>query len=188
MYLQALGTFSKGSSPQLCGSPSLCPVHFRVRGLIRLVRKGMESHLSCQIQLCAPLASKSREIFHFPLFSVGFRVFVCVCSSPLFFFPPPVTLLPMFIPFSPPSCYYPLLVHSLSFFVPRGCGWRSLCTLAHFHRERRGERAREKRTRGTAKIGGEGEGQPGGQAVHSALHSSLFAFDMIGEVWKDVWG
>lgn len=62
-------------------SLSLCPVHFRVRGLIRLVRKGMESHLSCQIQLCAPLASKSREIFHFPLFSVG--LCVCVFFTPL---------------------------------------------------------------------------------------------------------
>lgn len=35
----------------------------------------MESHLSCQIQLCAPLASKRREIFHFPHLNLGFFVF-----------------------------------------------------------------------------------------------------------------
>ena len=40
----------------------------------------------------------------------------------------------------------------------------------------------------TVRIAEEGEGQPGGQAVHSTVQSSLFASDMIGEVWKDTWG
>lgn len=37
-------------------------------------------------------------------------------------------------------------------------------------------------------IAEEGEGQPGRQAVHSTVQSSLLASDMIGEVWKDTWG
>lgn len=40
----------------------------------------------------------------------------------------------------------------------------------------------------TVRIAEEGEGQPGGQAAHSTVQSSLFASDMIGEVWKDTWG
>lgn len=121
---------------------SVCWVH-RVRALIRLVRKGMESHPSCQIQLCAPLASKRREIFHFPHFSIGF--YVSACSSPLLFFPLPLC--------HPCSHVYPILSSILlllpPFFLllppPRGCGWRSLCTLAHFHRGKRGRVKQEKR-------------------------------------------
>lgn len=59
-------TFSTGS---VCDSPVTvarrAEVHFRLRALIRLVRRRIGSHLSCQIQLCALLASKRREIFHF---------------------------------------------------------------------------------------------------------------------------
>lgn len=54
-------------------------VHCRVRGLIRLLSKRTESHLSCQIQLCAPLASKREEIFHFPHFGFYSPPLFCVC-------------------------------------------------------------------------------------------------------------
>lgn len=139
---------------------SACWVH-RVRGLIRLVRKGMESHPSCQIQLCAPLASKREEIFHFPHFSVGF--YVCVCSSPLLLLPLPLC--------HPRSHVYPILSSILqltppppSFFLffsfPCGCGWRSPCTLAHFHRGKRESEA-GKRTRGTVRIAEEREEREG---------------------------
>lgn len=40
-----------------------------------------------------------------------------------------------------------------------------------------------KRTGRTVRIAEECEGQPGGQAVHSTVQSSLLASDMIGEVW-----
>lgn len=73
-------------------------VNFRVRGLIRLVSKGMETHLSCQIQLCALLAFKRREIFHFPHFSVGFFVFFLHPSSSFHRL--------LFTLFSPLSCCY----------------------------------------------------------------------------------
>lgn len=62
----------------------------------------MESHPSCQIQLCAPLASKREEIFHFPHFSVGF--YVCVFLSPPF-----VTTASLSPPF---SCLSYSLLHS----------------------------------------------------------------------------
>ncbi len=115
-----VGTFSKGSSPQprrFCSS--LCRVHFRVRGLIRLLRKGMESHLSCQIQLCALLASKSGEIFHFPHFCVGF---FC-SSSPLFFCPLPLcrsslVYLILFSILPPCACF--LFFFSFFFLFPVG--------------------------------------------------------------------
>lgn len=133
-----------------------------------------ESHLSCQIQLCAPLASKRREIFHCPHFSVGFSFvlypsysFRCLSVTPL-----------MFIPFSPPSCYCPLFCFC-SLWV-----WLKVILHTGSLSERR-ERGRKKDRRRTAE---EGEGQPGGQAVHSTVQSSLFASDMIGEVWKDTWG
>lgn len=100
----------KSSSSVWCGG-----FFFRVRGLIRLVRKGMETHLSCQIQLCALLASKRREIFHFPHFSVRFSFFFFF----LIFFTPSSSSsssprlchssVLSFIRFSPPSwCHAPV--------------------------------------------------------------------------------
>lgn len=55
-------------------------------------------------------------------------------------------------------------------------------------RERKGGVRQEKGQDRTVRIAEEGEGQPGGQAAHSTVQSSLFASDMIGEVWKDTWG
>lgn len=98
-------TFSKGSKSS---TPSflwlsVCQVHFRVRGLIRLVRRGTESHLSCQIQLCALLASKRRERFSIFLTSAWF--FFSVILHPLLL--SAASLSPLSSCLSSPSCYSP---------------------------------------------------------------------------------
>lgn len=160
--------FSKGPSPPL--PPSVCPIHFRVWGLIRLVRKAMESHLSCQIQLCAPLASKRRDIFPFSSLKQAFFFvlqpifpFRCTLSSCLH-----QSLL------HPATIHHPPPLSFFLFFLPVGVV--------------EGHSAHWLTFRESGGIAEEGEGQPGGPAVHRTVHSSLFASDMIGEVWKDTWG
>lgn len=68
----------------------------------------MESHPSCQIQLCAPLASKREEIFHFPHFSVGF--YVCVPQPSFCYHCLSVTPVLMFILFFLLFLFLPLWV------------------------------------------------------------------------------
>lgn len=62
-YPQGFNIFSPGSGPRLSSFLGRVEwwVYCGVSGLIRLARKGMESHLSCQIQLRAPMASKRRD-------------------------------------------------------------------------------------------------------------------------------
>lgn len=164
---------------------------FRVRGLIRLVRKGMETHLSCQIQLCALLASKRGEIFHFPHFSVRLFFFFFFLNHlhPFFFFSPLSLLCPLVYPIL--STFLMLCSCFLFFLFPVGVVEGHCAHWLTFREKRggRGETRQEKKGQGrTVRIAEEGEGQPGGQAVHSTVQSSLFASDMIGEVWKDTWG
>lgn len=159
---------------------SACWVH-RVRGLIRLVRKGMESHPSCQIQLCAPLASKREEIFHFPHFSVGF--YVCV-----FLTPPFVATASLSPPF---SCLSYSLLHSatnsppplflLFLFLPLWVWLKVTVHTGSLSQRKEGEWSRKKDE-------GNSENSWGAGRLSTVLCTHhFFALDMIGEVWKDTW-
>lgn len=121
-------------------------VNFRVRGLIRLVSKGMETHLSCQIQLCALLAFKRRKIFHF--FSVARSVFLHPSSFHRLLF----TL------FSPLSCCY-APVFSSFLVLPVGVAEGHSAHWLTFREERGGKRGRRKGQGRTAE-----EGERGSQA------------------------
>lgn len=161
---------------------SACWVH-RVRGLIRLVRKGMESHPSCQIQLCAPLASKREEIFHFPHFSVGF--YVCVFLSPPF-----VTTASLSPPF---SCLSYSLLHSatnsppfflLFLFLPLWVWLKVTVHTGSLSQRKEGEWSRKK-DEGNSE---NSRGAWGAGRLSTVLCTHhFFALDMIGEVWKDTW-
>lgn len=133
-------------SPQ----PPCFGVNFRVRGLIRLVSKGMETHLSCQIQLCALLAFKRREIFHFPHFSGGF---FCFFSSSLFFFPPPLVYPILSSVLLLCSCFFLLFL-----VLPVGVAEGHSAHWLTFREERGGKRCRRKGQGRTVRTAEEGEG------------------------------
>lgn len=111
VYLKAFQSAPLAKAQVLSSLVSVARVHFRVRGLIRLVGKRMESHLSCQIQLCALLSFQEKR---FSIFLTSAWVFFFVLLHPSF----SVTLLPnlcfffSILPLSPP----------LFVFVPCGCG------------------------------------------------------------------
>lgn len=132
-----------------------------VRSLIRMVRRSIESHLSCQICVCALLAS---AIFHFPDY-----------------------LIEDFIHFPQPHVYHVFSCYcgpAFVFLVPCGCGWRSFSTLAHF--QTRGGVSIGKRPRQNSDNSRGGwRGQPGGQADHGTAQSSPFRHDW--ESLEDAW-
>ena len=88
----------------------------------------MESHLSCQIQLCAPLASKRRDIFPFSSLKQAFFL----SFNPSFLFPAPsphvytnlssilllytTHLLFPFFCFSSPWVWLKVILHTLAYF------------------------------------------------------------------------
>lgn len=99
----------------------------------------MESHLSCQIQLCALLASKREEIFHFLHFSLfslpvslSLSSALCYASSCIY----PIFLPPFYTPFN--SFFFPPLLLRLG--VVEG----HLCTDSHSQKKEGEKRSGDK--------------------------------------------
>lgn len=147
----------------------------------------MESHLSCQIQLCALLASKRRdfssiqhEFFFLPSFLLSF-----VLLHLLIFFSPHTLShpFPLVYPIHssillPYSCFLSLFLFPVGVVEGHSAHWLTF-------KEREKEQARlKKRTGQTVRMAEEGEGQSGGQAVRTTVQSSLFASAVIGGVLK----
>lgn len=122
----------------------------------------MESHLSCQIQLPAPMTSKRGEIFHFPHSSVLFFYnSICAFLSSSLFFSPCCFIS---FPFLPSS-------HWVWLKVTR--------SLAHF---RRGKKIKDGELQ-NRRVGSQAAWLSTVLCTHHFLPRTW-----LGEVWKDAWG